>query len=449
MSSQSMIRPGKPHDLYYADEDNLARQAIPTTVNTRFRLVLSNPSQGVSVMTIPPHAGVANLILVLGYSAAQLAAQTGINALPQAWGYSAVRQISYRIGSSTQYFMTGSQLLQRSMRQCKTQTQRESILQLGGSAVYKTAAAGTGAAGTGDFAIDQFAYVCLPIWCPPATDEFNPVLATDLLSSQLQITVELNPAAQFWITNPTSTAPAVALPASFSKAYVQVEQIEPDNRGDLLANRVDMDKSMYVQPLQSWDQQEFLIPVQRTASADVNGNPTPVTLTGFRSGSCNNVILYLTNDDEQNGTNGSVVTSFTKWYAPLRVTMSYAGLIYVDFQDNTSAIFNLVDGTSPAQVSFTQLQAAAAPGAGAAQWVASSAPCIWSNCPFAQPSGSDFTVDTLVEGKEVQNGIVNLLISPPATDAAGNVLSRNFTLHAVYSYNAAIAYSRGTAELLF
>jgi hypothetical protein len=42
-----------------------------------------------------------------------------------------------------------------------------------------------------------------------------------------------------------------------------------------------------------------------------------------------------------------------------------------------------------------------------------------------------------------------LLISPPKTDAAGNALTANFTLHAVYSYNAAIAYSRGTAELLF
>jgi hypothetical protein len=60
-----MIRPGKPHDMYYADEDNMARQAIPTTINTRFRLVLTNLSQGVSVLTIPPNAGVANLILVL------------------------------------------------------------------------------------------------------------------------------------------------------------------------------------------------------------------------------------------------------------------------------------------------------------------------------------------------------------------------------------------------
>jgi hypothetical protein len=444
-----MIRPGKPHDLYYADESNLARQAIPTTVNTRFRLVLSNPNQGVSVLTIPPNAGVSQLVLVMGYSASSLSAQTGINALPQGWGYSAVRQISYRIGSSTQYFMTGSQLLQRAMRQCKTQNQRESILQLGGSAVYLTGASGTGAAGTGNFGVDQFAYVCLPIWCPPACDEFNPVLATDLLSSQLQITVELNPSAQFWITNATSTAPAVALPTGFDKAYVQVEQIEPDNRGDLLANRVDMDKSMYVQPLQSFDQQEFQIPVVRTASSDVNGNPTPVTLTGFRSGSCNNVILYLTNDDEQAGSGGAAKTSFTKWYAPLRVTMSYAGLIYVDYQDATSAIFNLVDSTSPSQVATTTLVAAAAPGAGVAQWTAVSTPCVWSNCPFAQPSGSDFTVDTLVEGKEIQNGIVNLLISPPKTDAAGNALTANFTLHAVYSYNAAIAYSRGTAELLF
>jgi hypothetical protein len=377
-----------------------------------------------------------------------LSAQTGVNALPQSWGYSAVRQISYRIGSSTQYFMSGQQLLQRAMRQCKTQTQRNAILSLGGNAVYQTAAAGTGAAGTGDFARNQYAYVCLPIWCPPSCDEFNPVLATDLLSSQLQITVELNPPSQFWNSNTTAgAAPAVALPTGFNKGYVQVEQIEPDNRGDLLANRVDMDKSMYVQPLQSWDQQEFQIAVVRSSAAgDVNDNPTPVTLTGFRSGSCNNVILYLTNDAEQNGVGQQ---SFTKWYAPVRVTMSYAGLIYVDFQDSTSAIFNLIDSTSPAQVQFTNLTPIVGAGGGALQWTATAAPCAWAMCPFAQPSGSDFTVDTLVEGKEIQNGIVNLLISPPTTDSAGNALSANFTLHAVYSYNAAIAYSRGTAELLF
>lgn len=448
MSSQAMIRPGKPHDLYYADEDNLARQAIPTTVNTRYRVVLTNLSQGTSVLTIPPNAGCSQLILVLQYTASQLAAQNGVNALPQSWGYQAVRQISYRIGSSTQFFMSGSQLLQRAMRQCKTQSQRQSILQLGGNAAFNA----PGGAGTGDFGVSQYAYVALPIWSPPATDEFNPMLATDLLSSQLQITVELNPPSQFWIANPNAgngTTPAApALPTSFSKGYLQVEQVEPDNRGDLLANRVDMDKSMYVQPLQSWDQQEFLISVTRSATpagGDINDYPTPVNLTGFRSGSCNNIILYLTNNDEQAA--GASVTSFTKWYSPVRVTMSYAGLIYADYQDNTAAIFNLVDSTSPAVVAtavLTPLNTAATPFFSAA-----SAPMAWCNTPFAQPAGSDFTVDTLVEGKEIQNGIVNLLISPPTKDSAGNALSANFTLHAVYSYNAAIAYSRGTAEILF
>ena len=55
--------------------------------------------------------GLKHIVISLGYNASSLAAQIGNNALPQGWGYNAIQQISFRIGGSSQYFMTGQQLL--------------------------------------------------------------------------------------------------------------------------------------------------------------------------------------------------------------------------------------------------------------------------------------------------------------------------------------------------
>ena len=184
--------------------------------------------------------------------------------------YSAIQQISFRVGGSSQYFMTGQQLLAKALRQVRTQTQAQAILQLGGSAVYSSAG--------GDFSGNQYAYVVVPIWCTPGADGLNVPLCADTLAQQIQITCELKPASAFWINNGTASP---APPQSFDVAQFQVEQLCMVDRGMAIANHVDLNTHELLMPV-GFDQQELQV------SIPINSNnpqvPFQTSLTGFRSG---------------------------------------------------------------------------------------------------------------------------------------------------------------------
>jgi hypothetical protein len=89
---------GEATDLYYTDKRNCEIQRIPVEYNTRFQTEFSNKGQGVSVFTIPPGHGLRHVLVVIGYSAAALAGNSGGAVLPRGWGYQALRQFSFRIG---------------------------------------------------------------------------------------------------------------------------------------------------------------------------------------------------------------------------------------------------------------------------------------------------------------------------------------------------------------
>jgi hypothetical protein len=86
--------------MYYTDADNAKKQAIPVEYDTRYTSAFSNLTSGTSVLTIPPNQGIRHVIIVLKYSAAQITAATagGVGALERGWGYSALSQLSFRIG---------------------------------------------------------------------------------------------------------------------------------------------------------------------------------------------------------------------------------------------------------------------------------------------------------------------------------------------------------------
>ncbi len=414
MSAQALVRVGEPLDIYYCDHENAKKQAIPVSYDTRYSTTLTNLASGVSVVTIPPNQGVRHVLLVIGYSASALAGQTGEYALEQGWGYNAVRQISFRIGGSSQYFLSGDQLLQRNLRLTRTKNQRDSLLSLGGQQCYTT----------GNFATAQFAYIPISIWAAPGEDELGLPLPTDLLSQQVQITVELNPSAGFWAACPAWAGTACTPPAAFTTGYVQIEQLTMDDRGMALANRVNMAENMYSMPLPTFDQQKFSSQLPNTVT------DTPVVLSGFRAGEVKKVVCWLSdNDDTANPLN---------WVAPQSITMLYAGQIYPQYQNGSAAMWNLLDGTAPSAVSQSRLTNAAgawtAPVSTLSQWV---------ELPFAQPSGSDYEADILVHGKLISNGIVNLQVTPPYANTAG------FTLNVVYVYNCTLGFSKGSCDLIF
>lgn len=116
--------------------------------------------------------GLKHVIIALGYNASSITAQTGENALPLGWGYNAIQQISFRIGGSSQYFMTGSQLLASNLRMVRTQTQAQALLQLGGSELKAAA----------DFDAAAYAYIVVPVWCTPSADGLSVPLPADTLA---------------------------------------------------------------------------------------------------------------------------------------------------------------------------------------------------------------------------------------------------------------------------
>jgi len=415
-SAHALVHIGEPHDLYYTDERNAMKQSIPVDYNTRYSQEFSNKASGVSVLVIPPNQGVRHALIVLGYSAASLASANGSFALERGWGYKAISQVSFRIGGSSQYFLSGDQLLARNLRLCRTKEQRNSILSLGGSEVIST--------GAGSISTDQFAYIPVSVWAAPGEDELGVPLPTDLLSQQVQLTCQLLPATQWWSNSP-SFSPQVQPPSAFDTAYFQIEQFEMKDRGMALANRVDMNTHMYTMPLPTFDQQEVTFQLGPSAAVQ------PVVLTGFRAGEVKKVQIWCSpTNDASNDLN---------WSLPKAVTLLYAGLTYAVYNNGSSAIWNLMDGTAPAAVDQSKLILSPT-----APFAFTSTPVLsqWVELPFAQPTGSDYEADILVHGKEITNGIVNLQVTLPDSTTA-------WTLHVVYVYNCSVGFSKGSAELIF
>lgn len=224
--------------------------------------------------------------------------------ISRGWGYAAVKQVSFRYGGSSTYFLTGQQLLQNALRQAPNTGARDQMLNLGGSA-----AAGA-AAGAGDFAIAQRAYVWLSLpHCVPTSDGKLPPLPSDLLTQQIQITVELNSISSLF-SSVTPTPVGQQLPSALSFAEFQVQQVMLENQGDALARRVDMTSHALSYPV-NFVQQEVLIPLANAASQ-------AITLTGFRSGEVKNIQCWITKGSD---TSGAVKNPF-KWYAPEDMQMT-------------------------------------------------------------------------------------------------------------------------------
>ena len=421
-SVQQLVRPGVCVDLYYPDPQTAHKACYRTTQNTRYVQQFANLSGGSSVFTIPPNNGVQDIILTMempiGANGSTVFDGRGL-ALPRGWGYSAIRQVSFRYGGSSQYFLSGQQILQNALRQAPNGTARDDLLALGGSASAGTAGA------QGDFATAQRAYVWLSLpHCVPTSAGKLPGLPTDLLTQQVQITVELNPIASLF----SESAGAAGTPASsLASAEFQVQQVIMENQGDLLARRVDMTQNALSYPV-NFVQQEVIIPL-------ANAIPQTVTLTGFRSGEVRNIQVWITKDSDT--TSGGIVNPF-KWYAPEDMIMTYAGEVYARFDKGSGALWNLVNGRQSSAVN----EVLVADAGGGACSITTPFLGRWLELPFAQTYDDLTAHSTYTAGKPISNGIVNLAFSLPQ----GLGADVDYKLHVSYNYNAVLTFSQGTCD---
>ena len=420
---QDAIRPGSITDTYYYGETNSEKQAYPCVVNTKFRQQFTNLGGGVSQFTISPYQGVSDVVLYFKMPAAGGGVTYTDATLPAFWGYSAIRQVSVRYGSSAQYFFSGPQIFMQNLFDCEDSQKRQALINLGGSAV-----AGTDCSGA-----EAYVYLNLPHCSPRANGKPLP-LPSDLLVQPIIITVELftindtSNAGLFRIlTGETSMS---GLPNQLSLAQLQIKQEMMSDSADLLARRVDMNSHGYTYPLKYFPQQEVQIAVgQGSVSAS---SKVSVNLTGFRAGEVRSIILWLTSNTND-ALNGPLA-----WQNLQNVELTYNGEIFYHNDSNSGQIWNLISSDTTPTIT-TSIQDTTSPG----DFI--DAPSYWTTIDFSQVNMPYDKEVKLVHGKPILNAVVNLTFTTPS------VLSSpaNWTLHALYLYNSSLLASRGSMEYIF
>ena len=419
VSVQEMVRPGRADDLYYYDGANNVKQAWATTQNTKYVQQFANTTGGSSVFTIPPQNGIQDVVLSFQMNTCPTVSGTGDLALPQAWGYALIKQVSFRYGGSSQYFLSGDQILQNAIRRQSSRSTVDDLVALGGNYATNLASSWGGSA--------QNAYVVLtlPHNIPTGTGKAHP-FPTDLLTQQVQITVELNTPQSIAVTATGGSTPASAANVSLASATFQVQQVMLNNQGDALARRVDMATNAYAFPC------EFVQQVQRINLVS-SATTQPVVLTGFRSGEVKAIHMWLTNSDD---TADSVNYMPFKWYQPTNVQMLYAGDVYARYDNGVSQLFNLINGTKGSAFNGQTLTS----GGGAITNTAGLS--YWTELPFAQTFLDEDAHHVLVHGKPITNGIVNLQLQTPTA-------ASTWVLNVSYIYNSTLLMSQGPADFVF
>ena len=428
-SAQDMVRPGECMDLYYYDGETSKKQCFPTTQNTKYIQQFANLTGGSSVFTIPPQNGIQDVVLefvapALSGAPADL---SGI-ALPRGWGYALIKQVSFRYGGSSQYFMSGDQLLQAALRKQPSRTTAEDLFTLGGAYC-----SGAGGVVNANLDAPQYAAVVLtlPHSTPSGVGKAHP-LPTDLLTQQVQITVELNPLKSVYNVNSTNANALTIANAvnGLQSAQFVVQQVMFNNQSDALARRVDMATNAYAFPC------EFTQQVQRIALAN-SAAAQSVVLTGFRSGEVKAIHCWLSKagDVSGNTVTGQVSNPFN-WQLPKDIQMSYAGDIYARYDYQSSPLWNLINGNkAPA---FNNLLVAPAGTAEAASSIVTQ----WVELPFAQTLVDEDAHYILSHGRPITNGIVNLLLTTPSARS-------DWVLNVSYIYNSTLLFSQGTCDYVF
>ena len=173
-STQQSLHVGKCVDIYYPDPQTAEKQCFRTTVNTKYQQAFTNTSSGTNQFTFPANNGLMDVVVQLRYPSNSESAAASC-ALPRAWGYAAINKVSFRVGGSSQWFMTGAQILQQALENCSDAAARDSLYALGGQVCSTVGNFGTGTNG------GPVAYVWLKLpWTTPSAEGKMPPLPTDL-----------------------------------------------------------------------------------------------------------------------------------------------------------------------------------------------------------------------------------------------------------------------------
>ena len=410
-STQDMVRPGECVDIYYYDGKTSTKQCFPTTINTKFVSGFQSAGTATSgtqaVYTFPPQNGLQDVVLqftlVTTGSAGGVLVGAGV---PRGWGYALINRVSFRYGGSSQYFLSGQQILQNALKRQPSNSAANALLSLGGDAIP---------VGTADGTFYANCVLTLPHSTPTGVGKANP-FPTDALTQQVQITVELNPWSS--IVGGVNNGQIVLQTPQFV-----AQQVMLNNQADALARRVDMSVNAYSFPAEFVQQQQSIALLNTAAQQSV-------VLTGFRSGEVKSLQVWLTRSTET--AIGSGCRPF-KWYKPSTIRALYAGDIYAQFTNNSSPLWYLINNSKSPAVDTVGINANGAVENALSEYV---------ELPFSQTMLDEDAHHCLVHGKPITNGIVNLDIVTPTAQA-------DWVLNVSYIYNTTLLISQGTCDFVF
>jgi hypothetical protein len=431
-STQQMLVGGKCVDFQYPDPQTATKQCWRTSLNTKFVVGFNSLTAGVNTLTIPPNNGISDVLVQITLTPPLATANV---ALPQGWGYSLINRLSYRAGGSSQFFLTGQQVLNNALRLCPDGSARDAMLQLGGPAI---APSGWGNPNN----LVAYVWLSLP-WAHPSAVSKMPPLPSDCLTQQIQIQLEINNIAALASVGSGGVTNGLVI----FRGDFYVQQVQLSNQGDSIARRMNMTENSLNYPLE-FTQQEFAVNLGLLAS-DTAATQT-VSLTGFRSGEVKEIICWLTCDVDTVG----AVKNYNKWYSPRDLVVSYAGDQYARYDKGASQLWNLINGRIVPQAALSVNQTSGG------SIINQPSVTQWAVLPFAQPYETETYHTTLMSGKEITNGIVQLQFTIPyapdafsgaaaGTIAAGAPISGNWTIHFSYVYNSVLVFSQGTCDFAF
>jgi hypothetical protein len=401
------VVPGECVDLYYPGEENCHKQCFASIQDNRYVLDLPSKSSGSSnTLLFNPDQGLSDIILTF-----QLPSGTYTNLyLPEAWGYSMIKNVALRVGGSSLYYFTGDQMFVDVMTDCEDTGKRNQMALLGGQPCLVQ----------NDFndvnKRTAYVYLKMPFNTPSAQEKTLP-LPTDLLTQPVQIIVEFKDFSQVFVAGSSPSA----IPTQLAVAQACFKQIHLHDQGQLLARRENMNEKALSYPLRYFPQTTFKTTVAATAGQDVQ-----INLTGFRSGSLKEIVIWAVNTDDLAGGNPFNFELMSN------VRLLVNGLVYYDARNASNQIWSLVEKKTSASVDLSIVDSTGTASDVSAPWVV---------VPFAQHTEQLAGENELASGLAIMNSVVNLSLQLPST--------ANYVIACEYRYGSTLMFSKGSAEYIF
>ena len=442
MTSESVlhaITPGHCEDLTYPGSTNTAVQCFNAINDNRFTISLPSQNQGsTSQLIFNPAQGLSDIIITATIPTATSTVNgTGVwggYAIPTGWLAAMVNTVARRVGGSSLYYWSGSQILIDTLQECENNGKQQSVFNIAGQALYQgttTTPSTTGGSASSvrvmpanapdDPVYTASFYLKMPFNTISSLQK-TLALNTDLLTQPVQLLITWKNFADIAFQFGSSVG---SIPTQFSKVSARFRQTTLVNSEHLLARREDMNSKMLVVPLRSFAQTEFVIQVPTQA-----GVPFSINATGLRSGSIKWIDVYVTSPAVTGAGN-----NFN--FVPLQsLTMLVNGLVYYDAQSSETQLWNLCDSAVPLQVTTTAYTQGATNTLNA---ISGTMP--WYRIQLGQRPYALAYENEMSLGLNIANSVINI-------NGIVNV-TETCNIKLVYHYACNLVATKGTMEYLF